>query len=748
MIPFLKLDLNKEQQEAAETVEGPLLILAGAGTGKTRVLIARIAHLLATGQAYPSQLLAVTFTNKAAQEMKLRVAALLQRPVEGWWLGTFHSLSARLLRRHAELVGLSPQFTILDEDDQQRLIKQLLQSENIDDQKLPARQVSEIFSRWKDKGLSPNHVQNLSPHNFVHIKLPLLYSAYQERLKNLNCCDFGDLLLHNLQILSSHPDILSLYHQQFRFLMVDEYQDTNTAQYLWIRLLSQKHQNLCCVGDDDQSIYGWRGAEVGNILKFSHDFPSAKIVRLEQNYRSTPHILAAASGIISHNKQRMGKTLHTNLISGDKVQLGNFWDGTEEARYVAEEIESLQRKDHRLGEMAILVRTGAQTREFEERFLTFGIKYRVIGGPRFYERLEIRDALAYLRLVHQPRDDLAFERIINKPRRGIGDTTIRLLYQLAKQHTCSLTEAAGLFVKEQQGSTTVRRSIASFMNNLDRWRALALQQRHTDLARLILDESGYTEMWQKDPSPDSVGRLENLKELISAMEQFDNLAGFLEHVSLVMENAEGNPEDMVTIMTLHSAKGLEFDILFLPGWEEGLFPHQRALDETGNQGLEEERRLAYVGITRARQRLYITYANARRLYGLWQHALPSRFIWELPKTALEPIPNSLLAEKWNYLWSQKSSPSSAEFVVGNNIRHLNQPFSAAKNYSTSYDFKAPKTILRVSDKNFLQGDKVFHQKFGYGIVLNREGEHLEIAFDKAGTKKVMAAFLVAANVAG
>ncbi|MBL0338666.1 MAG: UvrD-helicase domain-containing protein [Rhodospirillaceae bacterium] len=748
MIPSLKLDLNKEQQEAAETIDGPLLILAGAGTGKTRVLIARIAHILATGRAYPNQLLAVTFTNKAAQEMKSRVAAVLQRPVEGWWLGTFHSLSARLLRRHAELVGLTPQFTILDEDDQQRLIKQLLQSENIDDQKLPARQVAGIFSRWKDKGLFPSHVQNLSVNNFVHVKLPLLYAAYQERLKNLNCCDFGDLLLHNLQILGSHPDVLGQYHQQFRFLMVDEYQDTNTAQYLWIRLLSQKHQNLCCVGDDDQSIYGWRGAEIGNILKFSQDFPTAKIVRLEQNYRSTPHILAAASGIISHNKQRMGKTLHTNMVGGDKVQLGNFWDGTEEARYVAEEIEALQRRGHSLGAIAILVRTGAQTREFEERFLTFGIKYRVIGGPRFYERLEIRDALAYLRLVYQPRDDLAFERIINKPRRGIGDTTIRLLYQLAKQHTCSLTEAAKRFAAEQQGNTSARRSIASFMSNFERWRALSSQQRHTDLARLILDESGYTEMWQKDPSPDSIGRLENLKELISAMEQFDNLAGFLEHVSLVMENAEGNPEDMVTIMTLHSAKGLEFNILFLPGWEEGLFPHQRALDETGNQGLEEERRLAYVGITRARQRLYITYANSRRLYGLWQHALPSRFIWELPKTAVEPIQTSLLAEKWNYIWAQKSSSQSAELVPEKNTRPIRQPLPFLQNNSIRGDLAINRPTVIGTDKKFLQGDKVFHQKFGYGIVLNREGEHLEIAFDKAGTKKVMAAFLVAANVAG
>ncbi len=661
MIPFLKLDLNKEQQEAAETTDGPLLILAGAGTGKTRVLIARIAHILATGRAYPHQLLAVTFTNKAAQEMKSRVAAILQRPVEGWWLGTFHALSARLLRRHAELVGLTPQFTILDEDDQQRLIKQLLQSENIDDQKLPARQVAEIFSRWKDKGLFPSHVQNLSVNNFAHGKLPFLYAAYQERLKNLNCCDFGDLL---------------------------------------------------------------------------------------QNYRSTPHILAAASGIISHNKQRMGKTLHTNMVGGDKVQLGNFWDGTEEARYVAEEIEALQRGGHSLGAIAILVRTGAQTREFEERFLTFGIKYRVIGGPRFYERLEIRDALAYLRLVYQPRDDLAFERIINKPRRGIGDTTIRLLYQLAKQHACSLMEAGQRFAAEQQGNTAARRSIASFMNHFERWRVLSSQQRHTDLARLILDESGYTEMWQKDPSPDSIGRLENLKELISAMEQFDNLAGFLEHVSLVMENAEGNPEDMVTIMTLHSAKGLEFNILFLPGWEEGLFPHQRALDETGNQGLEEERRLAYVGITRARQRLYITYANSRRLYGLWQHALPSRFIWELPKTAVEPIPTSLLAEKWNYIWAQKSSSQSAVFVPEKNTRPTRQSLPFLQNSSIRGDLAINRPTVIWTDKKFLQGDKVFHQKFGYGIVLNREGEHLEIAFDKAGTKKVVAAFLVAANVAG
>lgn len=743
MSGIMGMALNNAQLEAAMTTEGPLLILAGAGTGKTRVLIARIAHILSTGRAHPGQLLAVTFTNKAAQEIKERVAMILQRPVEGWWLGTFHALAARLLRRHAEIVGLTPQFTILDEDDQLRLIKQLLQIENIDDQKLPPRQVGDLFARWKDKGLSPEHISNMSPNTLVNPKLPQLYTMYQQRLKSLNSCDFGDLLLHNLHILSKQPEILSQYHQQFRFIMVDEYQDTNTAQYLWIRLLSQQHQNICCVGDDDQSIYGWRGAEIGNILRFGQDFPTAKIVRLEQNYRSTPHILAAASGIIAHNRDRMVKTLRTDITDGDYVQLGNFWDGTEEARFVAEEIESIQRRGEKLGSMAVLVRTAAQTREFEERFLTFGIKYRVIGGLRFYERLEIRDALAYLRLIHQPRDDLAFERIINTPRRGIGETTIRALYQSARTLSCSLLESARHMVQEQLGSTSARRSLAGFIQNIDHWRGMVEQVRHTELARIVLDESGYTEMWQKDPSPDSSGRLENLKELVSAMESFENLAGFLEHVGLVMENAEANPKDMISIMTLHSAKGLEFDTVFLPGWEEGLFPHQRALDDNGQHGLEEERRLAYVGITRARRHLYITYANSRRLYGTWQNALPSRFLRELPKKSLSPIIGSLMAEKWAYFWDQDVQNGFVR--QGDYQQSKNRFLLTPARGNMGQDYSYGRVLSSKTMVAFKNGDKVFHQKFGYGTIIDCAGEHLEIAFDKAGTKKVIATFLVAAE---
>ncbi|MBX6323736.1 MAG: UvrD-helicase domain-containing protein, partial [Rhodospirillaceae bacterium] len=627
--------LNEAQRQAVEALEGPVLVLAGAGTGKTRVLTARLAHILLTGRAMPSQVLAVTFTNKAAREMKDRVSALLGRPVEGWWLGTFHALAARILRRHAERVGLRPNFTILDADDQLRLVKQLLPGARIDDGKWPARAVLALIERWKDRGLTPEKVGEAEGGDAAGGRIAALYAAYQERLRVLNACDFGDLLLHNLTLFTTAPEVLAQYHRQFRYLLVDEYQDTNVAQYLWLRLLAQAHRNLCCVGDDDQSIYGWRGAEVGNILRFEKDFPGARIIRLERNYRSTPHILAAASGLIARNRGRLGKTLWTEDREGEKVLVRGVWDGEEEARFVADEIEAARRAGASLGGIAILVRAGFQTREFEERFITVGIPYRVVGGPRFYERQEIRDALAYLRVVHQSDDDLAFERIVNVPKRGIGEATLRALHRLARAEGVSLFAAAHHLVGTDELKPAARRALASLLADFDRWRAAAANLPHTELAQLVLEESGYTAMWQADPSPDAPGRLENLRELVTAMQEFENLAGFLEHIALVMENADGPPGEIVSLMTLHSAKGLEFDTVFLPGWEEGLFPHPRALEESGEAGLEEERRLAYVGLTRAKRRALVSFAAMRRVRNLWQAAVPSRFVGELPAENVE-----------------------------------------------------------------------------------------------------------------
>src|SRR5215470_248713 len=635
MTPTYLDSLNETQREAVEATEGPVLVLAGAGTGKTRVLTTRLSHILMTGRARPAELLAVTFTNKAAREMKDRISALIGRPVEGWGLGTFHALAARLLRRHAEIVGLTPNFTILDTDDQLRLLKQLVLAEDIDDRKWPARALLGAIERWKDRGLTPEKVTEAEQASYAEGIALRLYRQYQERLRSLNACDFGDLLLHNLALFAAEPDVLTRYQEQFRYILVDEYQDSNVAQYLWLRLLAQGRRNLCCVGDDDQSIYGWRGAEVGNILRFESDFPGARIVRLERNSRSTGHILGAASGLIVHNRGRLGKTLWTEENEGEKLTVRGLWDSDEEARFVGEEVEALQRKGVGLGAIAILVRADFQTRSFEERFITLGVPYRVVGGSRFYERQEIRDAIAYLRVVNQPDDDLAFERIVNTPRRGLGDGTMRVLHALARHESVPLTVAAARLVETDELKPAARRALGRLLGDLESWRSRLPDTAHPELAEMVLDESGYTAMWQADKSPEAPGRLENLKELVTAMEEFENLAGFLEHVSLVMESAEGEPGDMVNIMTLHSAKGLEFDVVFLPGWEEGLFPHQRALDETGAAGLEEERRLAYVGLTRAKQRAIVSYAANRRVHNMWQSALPSRFVGELPREHVE-----------------------------------------------------------------------------------------------------------------
>ncbi len=743
--PHLK-GLNPEQRQAIESLDGPLLVLAGAGTGKTRVLTSRLVQLLWTRKARPFEILAVTFTNKAAREMKDRVGALLGRPVEGWWLGTFHALAARILREQAERIGLKPNFTILDTDDQLRLLKQILEAEGFDDKKWPARVILSAIERWKDRGLTPDKVSAGEAGDIAGGRAVELYRAYQARLLALNACDFGDLLLHNLTLFQADAEVLKIYQDRFRFLLVDEYQDSNVAQYLWLRLLAQDHGNICCVGDDDQSIYGWRGAEVGNILRFEKDFPGAVVIRLERNYRSTPNILAAASGLIAHNESRLGKTLWTDAEAdpGPPVRIRGLWDGEAEARFVGEEIEALQRQGHRLSEIAILVRTGAQTREFEERFITLGLPYRVVGGPRFYERREIRDALAYLRTLVSPSDDLAFERIVNVPKRGIGDATLRLIHAAARASDKPLLAAAADLVQTDELRPAARRALGDLIAGFARWRQLADQIPHTELAEIVLDESGYTAMWQADLSADAPGRLENLKELVSAMAEFENLAGFLEHVSLVMETIQGEGQDLVTVMTLHSAKGLEFDTVFLAGWEEGLFPNQRALDETGLKGLEEERRLAYVGLTRARRQAIVSFTANRRLHGSWAAAIPSRFVDELPRDHVEVESDAGL-----YGATGGGFGHQGGFEDWQSHRRSPGLERAQRNRDRAAPFiEGTATVLGIEAADFPPGTRIFHRKYGYGTVTEVDGDRLTVDFDKAGTKHAFAGFVVPEHLAG
>ncbi|PKU22702.1 ATP-dependent helicase [Telmatospirillum siberiense] len=725
--------LNPEQRQAVETTEGPVLVLSGAGTGKTRVLTTRLAHIMITGQARPWNMLAVTFTNKAAREMRDRVSALVGAAAEQLWLGTFHALGVRMLRRHARLAGLESNFTILDTDDQLRLLKQVMEAERVDSKRWPAQALMGTIQRWKDRGLTPSQVGTGEAGEFAGGRAVALYQAYQDRLRTLNACDFGDLLLHCLSIFRDpeHPDVLADYQQQFRYILVDEYQDTNIAQYLWLRLLAQKHKNICCVGDDDQSIYSWRGAEVGNILKFEKDFPGAAVVRLEANYRSTPAILAAASGLIGHNEGRLGKTLRPGSAdqqTGEPVMVRGLWDGEEEARWVVEEIEARHRDGTSLNEIAILVRAGFQTREFEERLITTGVPYKVIGGLRFYERQEIRDALAYFRVVVQPADDLAFERIVNLPKRGLGEASLQAVHVLARSQGIGLVAAARQLVGSDELKPKARQTLAGLIADFDRWRSLLAAIPHGELAATILDESGYTGMWQKEKSPDAQGRLENLKELASAMDEFDSMAGFLEHVSLVMENDEKTDVERINVMTLHGAKGLEFDVVFLPGWEEGVFPHQRAMEESGAQGLEEERRLAYVGLTRARRRVYVSYAANRRVYNQWQNNLPSRFVEELPSDMVERQ-----AEKGLF---GGVTEAAAAWGGGWNGGYVTQ----RQRHQWS-EAQTPSSGETAPEDGYAPGDRVFHQKFGYGRVQAVDGNKLEIAFDKAGTKKIIDSFI-------
>ena len=726
--PHYLAALNAEQRAAVEAVEGPVLVLAGAGTGKTRVLTTRLAHILHQGKAFPGEILAVTFTNKAAREMIERVSRLIGRPAEGLWLGTFHAMAARILRRHAELVGLKPDFTILDTDDQVRLLKQLVRAADIDEKRWPARTLSIIVQRWKDRGLTPDKVASADGAEFANGKAPELYRHYQERLKTVNAADFGDLLMHNLTIFTAEPEVLAEYERRFKYVLVDEYQDTNVAQYLWLRLLARARHNICCVGDDDQSIYGWRGAEVGNILRFEEDFPGAEVVRLERNYRSTGHILGAASGLIAHNTGRLGKILWTEDADGEKVSVTGCWDGDEEARIVGEAIEDLQRAGESIEQMAILVRAGFQTRAFEERFVAIDLPYRVIGGLRFYERQEIRDAVAYLRVLAQRDDDLAFERIVNLPRRGLGDATLQLIHRLARASDCSLHAAAEVLVETDELKPKPRGALAGLLKQFAGWRALAEETPHWDVLDAVLDESGYREMWKKDKTPQAPGRLENLEELAGALEEFESLGEFLEHVSLVMDREEGRGEEMVNLMTLHGAKGLEFDSVFLPGWEEGLFPHQLALDESGADGLEEERRLAYVGLTRARKRAHILSAANRHVHNQWVSALPSRFIDELPADHSEAR-------------NRDGFPVVAAMDSAAGTPGFPQRGARARARLAERGTEADTWQKEPAEGSFAVGTRIFHQKFGYGRIRAVEGSKLSIAFEKAGEKKVIDRFV-------
>ncbi len=719
--PYLDA-LNDEQRLAVVALEGPVLVLAGAGTGKTRVLITRLAHILALGRAFPGQILAVTFTNKAAREMFDRVGDLIGGSADGLWLGTFHAICSRILRRHGERIGLDPGFTILDSDDQLRTLKQVMAEANIDEKRWPARGLLAVIQRWKDQGLGPDKVPAGRDAEYLQGRAVELYRAYQARLKAVSAVDFGDLLLHCLTLFLAHEDVLADFQRRWRYILVDEYQDANVAQYLWLRLLAQGGGNLCCVGDDDQSIYGWRGAEVGNILRFEKDFPGAQVVRLERNYRSTGHILGAASGLIANNEGRFGKTLWTEAEAGARVKLRGIWDGEEEARLIAEEIEALHAHKHNLNEIAILVRAGAQTREFEERFVSVAIPYRVVGGLRFYERQEIRDAVAYLRVINQPGDDLAFERIINLPRRGIGATSLRVMHQLARARGIPLGTAAEQLVDSDELSSPARNGLKGLLGLFAAWRALAEAAPPAEIVEAVLDQSGYLRMWRNGKSADAPGRVENLNEFVTALAEFDSLGEFLDHVSLVMEHDQSTESEAVSLMTLHAAKGLEFDIVFLPGWEEGLFPHQRALDENGHKGLEEERRLAYVGMTRGRKQVHISYAANRRLFNQWQSAIPSRFVDELPDEHVERHTSLGLYGGAGAAGFQRTARAK--------VRRAKRPGDAAK------------PAEGVEQASTIQvGDRVFHQKFGYGKVTDVDVDKLEIAFDKAGSKKVMDSFV-------
>lgn len=767
--PAYLTTLNDVQKDAVLATDGPVLVLAGAGTGKTRVLTTRLGHLMATGKAQPWNILSVTFTNKAALEMRERVARIMDRPVDDMWIGTFHSIANRILRYHGELVGLQSNFTILDTDDQIRLLKQLIRDEGIDEKKWPARLLASLIDRWKNKAITPERLPKEDTFSYADGKGGKLYTAYQARLEILNAVDFGDLMLHNITLFQKHPDVLAKYQDKFQYILVDEYQDTNVAQYLWLRLLAQKSKNICCVGDDDQSIYGWRGAEVGNILRFNKDFEGATIIRLEQNYRSTGHILAAAGALIKENEGRLGKTLWTEAPLGDKVEVKGVWDGKQEARDIGEDIENLQRSGHRLSQIAVLVRAGMQMREFEARFLELAIPYKVIGGPRFFERAEIRDAMAYLRVIAQPDDGLAFERIINVPKRGLGKAAVAKIHERARSLGISMPRAARHLVDNDDIGGKAKDNLAALMDSFDRWREQLDHINHTEVAELVLDESGYSDMWKASKLPDAPGKLDNLGELINAMAEFDDLGGFLEHIALVMENTLSGDADKVSIMTLHGAKGLEFDTVFLPGWEEDTFPSKRSLDETGLKGLEEERRLAYVAITRAKKNANIYFAANRLIFNRWESRMPSRFIDELPADHVtvqssQGVYGSSARSSWgdDDWWDEKPKQETyakESYTGGYDSAGINTSYGPgwkrAKENAATYGQKAkpkskrskPKKMKTKTVSDFAIGERVFHDKFGYGMVEDVDGNKLEIQFEHAGLKKVVDSFVTSAGEA-
>lgn len=719
---FYLQSLNPAQRESVLCLDKPLLVLAGAGTGKTKVLTSRIAHIIHTGQAKPWEILAVTFTNKAAKEMQERVAHLLGEQYGLSWTGTFHSIAAKILRSHAQIVGLNSQFTILNDDDQERLLKQILESAREDIKRTPPKVLAYVIDKWKNKGLLPNQIQLMDMPDIYGGRAAEYYQIYQDRLKQLNCVDFGDLLLHNITIFKNNPAVLSDYHRRFKFILVDEYQDTNIAQYLWLRLLAQGNSNLCCVGDDDQSIYGWRGAEVGNILKFERDFEGAKITRLEENYRSTPTILKAASSVIAHNHGRLGKTLYSQNPDGDKIFLKTTWNGEEEADYISRKIETIARnKEISFSEMAILVRTSSQMRILEEKLILGTIPYRVVGGMKFYERLEVRDALSYLRLVAQPHDSLAFERIINKPKRGIGDAAVASIRSIANENDVSSYMALQKMLAMKAFKPKQQAVLQEFMDNLHHWMELSKGHSVDELTQIILDESGYMQMLLDDKTPESVGRIENLKELVKSTGGYESLGHFLEHIALVMDNNALDTQEKVTLMTLHAAKGLEFHTVFLPGWEDGLFPSQKSIDENGLAGVEEERRLAYVALTRAKHRIFLSFAQNRRLYNQWQSTVPSRFISEIPDECLG-------SDNGNYF----------------SMTQMNQavPFeSGSHSYDTSVKLHNQRFIDHEATGDMKKGDKVYHEKFGDGIVINVDSGRALVKFTDSGFKNVMMRYL-------
>ncbi len=706
-IGFVK-SLNQQQREAVETTEGPLLVLSGAGTGKTRVLTTRIAYLLATGCARPWEILAVTFTNKAAKEMKERLEKMIGAQSAGVWLGTFHSIGVKILSKYPALLGLKSGFIVLGVDDQERLIKQIMQEHGIDTKKWTPGVVLEIIERWKDKGLLPEQVTVAEDSDYCNGYVSRFYGIYQARLRALNAVDFGDLLLLPLVLFKNHPDILAEYQKKFKYILVDEYQDTNVAQYLLLRLLAKGHGNICCVGDDDQSIYSWRGAEVTNILKFAQDFPGAQTIRLEQNYRSTEHILGAAAALIAQNADRLGKTLKVaegRDGSGDLVQVKSYWNGSEEAAQIIELIEAEQRAGRALSQMAVLVRASFQTREFEEALIRAGIPYKIIGGFKFYEREEIRDAVAYLRLVLNPDDDLAFLRVVNKPKRGIGEGAVKNIQTAAREKHLSLFQA----VAWAELRPSVRKALDEFIRKIKLAQESAKELPPARLAHHILQETGYIDFWRQDKGAEAQSRLENINELYNVLGEFETIAEFIGYTSLLTDTDEAVVDEQLVVMTLHASKGLEFETVFLPGWEEGLFPHQRTLDETSAKGLEEERRLAYVGITRAKQRVFISYAFNRRVYGQWQSAVASRFIEELPAEHIDNL-------------ARKPKPK---------IQDIND-FSWQIPVKNTY--QAPANKRRV-------GRKVYHETFGDGVVVREEGDRLEVLFADYGLKKVLAKFL-------